>query len=344
MKLRTVFFCGDGSPYGRAHLRPVLEHFDVAAVVVATPRRWAMFREALSGVPARAARPPFGPRLTSPWRRLARRRKADYIDVSAIVRAAGVPLHEVFDANEPTVLERLAALRPDVFVSAAYPQIFSSPLLAIPPRGAVNFHPSLLPKFRGAHPHFWAIATGAATSGITAHFMTPRLDDGDIIDQTAFPILDLTYSELYAKLVSETPGLVRQSAAFLADPAATPRRQDESEATTYRNDRDVHRRIFWRTHSAEQVRNLCRTEKAFCFLRGQPVTPLSATVSPTNRNLTNGVAVEPGTVVDLPPDGGVVVRATDGCVTFRNVLFRGRLQPAERWARRLRLHVGEILG
>ena len=342
MRLRTVLFCGDQSPYGRAHLRPVLEQFDVAAVVVATGPRWSIFREALSGVPTPANGASLRTRLSSSWRRRVARRTPGYIDVPGIARAAGVPLLETFDVNDAAFLEELRGLRPDVFVSAAYPQIFASALLSVPPRGAVNFHPSLLPRFRGAHPHFWAIATGAATSGITAHFMTPRIDDGDVIEQTGFPIIDLTYSQLYAKIVAETPELVRRVAALLADPSATPRPQDASQVTQFRNDRDVHRRIFWRVHSAEHVRNLCRTEKAFCFLRGQPVTPLGATVSKANRNLTNGVVVEGGTVVDLPPDGGVAVWAGDGCVTFREVLVGGRRRPAEQWARLCKLRVGEI--
>ena len=344
MRLRTVFFCGDQSPYGRAHLRAVLEHFDVAAVVIGTPVRWAVFREALSGTPATSANASARARMASGWRRMARRRTPGYIDVPQIVRDAGVPLHSVFDVNAPDFLGALGKSGAELFLSAAYPQIFSTGLLAIPPRGAVNFHPSLLPKFRGAHPHFWAIATGAATSGISAHFMTPRIDDGDLIEQIEFPIADLTYSQLYARINQETPALVRKVADFLADPNAKARPQDAAHATEFRNDRDVHRRIFWQLHSAAQVRNLCRTERAFCFLRGEPLTPLAASVSPTNRNLTNGVVVEAGTVVDLPADGGVVVRASDGCVAFGEVVADGRRLPAGEWARRRRLHVGEILG
>src|SRR5688572_19295167 len=140
MKLRTVFFCGDQSPYGRAHLRPVLEHFDVVAVVIGTPQRWAVFREALSGVPAAAAGGgSLRARLAQGWKRATQRRGGTYIDVPAIVRAAGVRLHSVFDANDPGSLERLRQLQPELVISAAYPQIFSPALLAVPPRGAVNF-------------------------------------------------------------------------------------------------------------------------------------------------------------------------------------------------------------
>ena len=49
MKHKAIFFCGDRSPYGLAHLEPVLDSFEVIAVVVADTERWARFRKALSG-------------------------------------------------------------------------------------------------------------------------------------------------------------------------------------------------------------------------------------------------------------------------------------------------------
>lgn len=337
MRLRTIFFCGDRSPYGRAHLRPLLDAFDVVAVVIATPARWATFRKALSGV---AQAPSAG--VVTRVKRMIHRRRTGYIDVPKIVRARGVPLIAADDVNVPPVIDRIRALGPALLIAAAYPQIFGERLLAAAPRGAVNFHPSLLPKFRGAHPHFWAIATGEAQSGVTAHFMTPRLDDGDVIAQRGFVIADLTYSQLYARINAETPALVGEVADFLGDGGRAASPQDAAQATLFRNDRDLHRRIFWNLHPAGQVRNLCRTEQAFCFFRGRPVTPLGASVVERNRNLTNGVAVENGTVVDFGADG-LIVRARDGCVAVRELEFDGRRLAAATWARRHRVRIGERL-
>jgi methionyl-tRNA formyltransferase len=293
--------------------------------------------------PAGHGRSRIAARVIGPVRRALRRRKADYIDVPAITRAASVPLIETFDVNERGFLGRLRGLGADLFVSAAYPQIFGAELLAIPGRGAVNFHPSLLPKFRGAHPHFWAIATGASTSGLTAHYMTPSLDDGDVIAQTEFPIAALTYSQLYARIVAETPALVARVAAFMDDPSGKATPQDHSQATQFRNDREIHRRIFWRMHSADEVRNLCRTEKAFCYFRdGRRLTLRDATVTASNRNLTNGVRAEPGAVVDVTPDGTLVLAAREACVAVATIDSAGRRWPAGTWARRCRLGVGEM--
>ncbi len=57
----------------------------------------------------------------------------------------------------------------------------------------------------GFHPHFWAICKGEENSGMTAHFMTEKLDDGDIVAQLEFPIIQYTYSDFYEKLIQETP-------------------------------------------------------------------------------------------------------------------------------------------
>ncbi len=337
---RTVYFCGDQSPYGRAHLGPILESFDVVAVVTATPARWARFREALSGLPHV---PPSGLRAGLAWlRRIWRKRRAGYIDVPAIVRASRAARFETFDVNSEQWLDEMRALSPDLILSAGYPQIFGAELLDMARIGAINFHPSLLPRFRGAHPHFWAIATGAATTGITAHFMTPRIDDGDVVAQIEFPIGGMTYSQVYRRIVEETPKLVREVADFCATPGGPGKPQDPARATFFRNDRDIHRRIFWRIHHAEQIHNLCRTERAFCFFRGQQLVPLATSVVPGNRNLTNGVAVESGTVVDMA-SGGIVVKAIEHCLVVREVQLGRKRLPADKWSKCARLKIGERL-
>lgn len=81
----------------------------------------------------------------------------------------------------------LSDLKPDVMVchSAVLlaPEIFN-----IPKYGTINIHPSLLPKYRGANPHFWFYYNMDMTAGVTLHFIDEHIDTGDIISQSAFPI------------------------------------------------------------------------------------------------------------------------------------------------------------
>jgi methionyl-tRNA formyltransferase len=345
MKHRAIFFCGDRSPYGLAHLKPVLDLFEILAVVVADGERWTRFRKTLSGeerdrqqaTPRAAAGRLLG--------RIALALRGASGEERGLVRVSGfpvLPLWRVFDVNERSFLDRVRAVGPEIILSAAYPQIFSRELIAIPSRGSVNFHPSLLPRYRGAHPHFWAIAMGEKESGLTAHLMTEEIDAGDVVAQISYPIGSLDYGQLYEKMIAETPSIVREVALFFREGRrAVP--QESSRATRFRNDREIHRKVFWNLHTAEEIRNLARTGTAFCFFRNERIGIVRVGVAGTNRNLTNDVRVEPGTIVDLGP-GGVVVKAIDACVVIRDFVDGSNTLSHARWTAVKRAWVGEKFG
>lgn len=378
MQLRTVFFCGNNSRYGRAHLEPVLgSELGTTAVVVATDARWEHFRRQLHGEQylssshAMVRRELAELALAAEWQVLVRECKqmvgkqlirmceqaAQRIlpsestgsfgpaPVEQVVAEAGkstaIEMLVADDVNSDEFIKRLRAQAPDLFITAAYPQIFSQELLAVPRLGAINFHPSLLPEFRGAHPHFWAIRRGADKSGLTAHFMTDEIDRGEIVAQIEFPIAEKTYSQVYEEMVAHTPALVEEVQDFVlsgADPAPIP---ENREGSYFRNDRQVHRRIFWGLHDAEDVRNLIRTEKAFCFFRNLHLMPRDAEICSKNRNLTNEVEVEPGTIVDIDA-GRVTVKArSGGYVSFSTVVSATGFRPALEWARIFGVRIGE---
>jgi methionyl-tRNA formyltransferase len=359
MSLRTVFLCGDRSRYGRAHLEALLSaSVELVAIVIADDARWSRFRRSLSGrvyFPPRA-NPSAGRRPKSAARRLksavravlpepvlraiGRAPQQEFEPLEQVAARHGIPVIVANDVHAGDCLEALRALRPELFVSAAYPQIFKSALLELPARGCVNFHPSLLPRFRGAHPHYWAIATGAAASGVSAHFMTPNIDDGDLIAQLEFPIAQYRYTELYDRIVAETPALVARVDAFFQDPSARAVPQDPSQVSMYRNDREIHHRVFWSLHTAEEIGNLARTECAFCYFRNDRVGLLQLSAEPSNRNLTNEVRVEPGTIVDLHKEG-VVVKTQDSCVSIQLFSAGEKTSPFAQWIEKHRPEVGE---
>jgi methionyl-tRNA formyltransferase len=176
-------------------------------------------------------------------------------------------------------------------------------------------------------------------SGLTAHFMTEKIDAGDIIVQVAFPISEYNYNHLYQKMIAETPELVKKVAHALEE-GKPPIPQDTKNATMFRNDREIHRRIFWNIHTAEEIKNLSRTDEAFCFFRGNKVKLLHTYVTDTNRNLTNDVRVEPGTIVDVSEDC-IAVKTVNACINI-NSFSDGRKQLSfDRWIRKHRIHIGE---
>lgn len=98
-------------------------------------------------------------------------------------------------------VEVLKDLKPDVMVVVAFGQILPKEVLEIPPKGCINIHASLLPKYRGAAPIQWAIIDGEKETGITTMMMDEGLDTGDMLEKTVVPIEeDETGDSLHDKL------------------------------------------------------------------------------------------------------------------------------------------------
>lgn len=102
--------------------------------------------------------------------------------------AAEAPLLGRPDLTQPSVRALLAATDPDLVVSWFWTRRVPATVLALAPHGGVNVHPSLLPRHRGADPYFWTILEGDAETGVTAHWMTPQYDEGDVIAQRRLPV------------------------------------------------------------------------------------------------------------------------------------------------------------
>lgn len=121
--------------------------------------------------------------------------------VAAVAAEHGLPTITPEDPNTAAITARIAAMRPDFLFSFYYRRMLSPALLAIPARGALNMHGSLLPKYRGRAPVNWAVLHGERETGATLHYMTAKPDNGDIVTQGAVPILpDDTAQEVFDKV------------------------------------------------------------------------------------------------------------------------------------------------
>lgn len=91
-------------------------------------------------------------------------------------------------ARDPSFIEVLSSLKPDLVIVAAYGQILPKSILDLPRFGCLNVHASLLPKYRGAAPIQWAILNDEPETGVTIMKMDEGLDTGDIVSQRTAPI------------------------------------------------------------------------------------------------------------------------------------------------------------
>jgi methionyl-tRNA formyltransferase len=114
--------------------------------------------------------------------------------------------------NNSDFRAQLEALRPDAIIVVGYGKIIPQWMIDLPLLGNLNLHASLLPKYRGAAPIQWAIASGEAVTGVTTMRINAGLDTGDILLQKEIPIaaedtavtLSPHLSEVGAKLMVET--------------------------------------------------------------------------------------------------------------------------------------------
>lgn len=351
--MKIFFLCGHKSPYGVAHFLPLLDtRFEIAALVLATDKRWSIFREKLSGkdyYPKKeslikhlkiATRKSIRTLAPSALIKMLKRNYVRPIDLQKMAKEGCIPVIYEDNVNSGEFVETVRKFNIDLIVSAAYPQIFSKRLLSAPKYGCVNFHPSLLPEFRGAHPHFWTIAKGDKRSGLTAHFMTRKVDRGDIIAQIEFSIENFNYIELYKEINKQTPAIVKKMESFFHEggPKAIP--QEHENASYFTEPREIHKRIFWNIHASMEIVNLVRTGSAYCFFRDQRIIIKKCYESESNRNLTNNIKVENGTIIDLGEDY-IAVAANGGVINIVEIYIEQKAVLARNFIRKQMILIGE---
>lgn len=108
--------------------------------------------------------------------------------VAELARSRGVPVKLVESLDAPSEEAVVRAVQPEFLLSFYFRRMIPARVLAIPSKGALNMHGSLLPAFRGRSPVNWAILKGAAFTGASLHYMTEKPDAGDLVDQERVPI------------------------------------------------------------------------------------------------------------------------------------------------------------
>jgi len=186
--------------------------------------------------------------------------------------------------NAPEVVEQIAALQPDFYFSFYYREMLKAALLAIPKRGALNMHGSLLPKYRGRVPVNWAIIHGETETGATLHYMTEKPDNGDIVAQQAVPILpNDTAHEVFQKVTVAAEIALNDVLPALLAGRAQAARQDLSKGAYFGGRKAEDGIIDW-SQSAVQVHNLVRAvappyPSATTQVMGTPMRILQTLVS-----------------------------------------------------------------
>ncbi len=125
---------------------------------------------------------------TQPDRPQGRGRKIVPTPVKAVAQSAGIPVFQPVSFKEPGSIDQLKSLKPELMVVVAYGLILPTEVIQIPPKGCVNIHASILPRWRGAAPIQRSILEGDTETGVTIMYIEPRLDAGPMILKAKTPI------------------------------------------------------------------------------------------------------------------------------------------------------------
>ncbi|MFH1371345.1 MAG: methionyl-tRNA formyltransferase [Planctomycetota bacterium] len=170
--------------------------------------------------------------VTQPAQPAGRGRKPTPTPVDKWAAENSIPVIEAPDVNDPQIVGRIAGYKPDLIVVIAFGQKISGKVVAVAPKGAINVHASLLPKYRGAAPINWAIVNDEKETGITIITVAERMDAGEILAQAKTEIgWDETAGELGERLAKLAAPLLVTTIDRIAAGTAVYTKQDEAQVT-----------------------------------------------------------------------------------------------------------------
>lgn len=248
--------------------------------------------------------------------------------VGNVARSKWLSLLEPRRLRDEDAIAQVRALRPELLVLADYGQLVPAELLALPPHGALNVHPSLLPRHRGASPIPAAILAADRETGVTIIRMDEGIDSGPIVAQERIDVAgDETAPQLVERLSNLGADLLGRSLRPWISGAITPRPQEEANATLTRPLRREHGRI----DPSRTVAEIARQVRAYqpwpgSFLQtdgGRLIVWAAAPLS------TDRPGDPTGTL--MADDGGLALVAADGLLRLDQVQPAGgrRMSGAE---------------
>jgi len=280
--------------------------------------------------------------VTQPDRPSGRGQKNTPSPVRKVAEACGIPVVAAEKIRTPEFLETLRGWRPEIIVVVAYGRILPKTILELAPRGCVNVHYSLLPKYRGAAPAAWTIINGESEGGVTTMQLVEKMDAGKIYLQEAVPLAaDETTGSLQAKLTPLGVRLLLETLQRLKDGTLVAREQDENQATLAPILKKEDGLIDWTQPAVvieRRVRGLDPWPGSYTYLNGKLLKVHRAEI------VLDGTTRNPGEVVRAD-SGGFWVATGSGVVDLEEVQLENKKQlPGVEFIRGVRIKAGDRLG
>lgn len=198
--------------------------------------------------------------VTAPDKPSGRGRKINQSAVKQYAVENNLNVLQPTNLKDPEFISELRALNADVFVVVAF-RMLPEVVWAMPPKGTINLHASLLPNYRGAAPINWAIINGETESGVTTFFIEKEIDTGKIIEQSKVNIgPDETVGQLYERLMHLGADVMHHTLLNLDTGMANATSQDELMQQDFKPAPKIFKQdcIINFNQPVESVHNFCR--------------------------------------------------------------------------------------
>lgn len=278
--------------------------------------------------------------VTQPDRPAGRGRTLTMSPVKQAATEEGIPVYQPVSARDPGVARHIRELAPDLSIVVAYGQILPREVLDAPGLGSLNIHGSLLPELRGAAPVQWSIIRGLEITGVTIMKMEEGLDSGPILHTVAEPVrADESASELGTRLSEIGAEALVEALAMMELGGGEPEPQDHEKATyAPKIDRET-AHVDWglpAVEAARWIRGLDSVPGAWSNHQGSPVKLFAPRVEVHQ--------ADPGLVIDVDPEVGILIGAGEDAVRVREVQPAGkRRMGAGEWVTGRGIRAGDRL-
>lgn len=280
---------------------------------------------------------------TQPDRPAGRGNKLTAPPVKEFAAQNNLPIFQPTKIKTAESLELFQSHRADAVIVVAYGRILPETFLQAFPKGAINVHFSLLPKYRGAAPVNWAIARGEEKTGVTTMKMDAGLDTGAILLQRETEIgKDENAVELMRRLSSIGADLLSETLAMFDELTAQP--QNDADATFAPLMKKEDGLIDWRKEAREivnQVRGFQPFPTSFTSFQGKKLTIWKAEVMENGKWIMNNA----GEILSAKGDELIVSCGSHSSLIIQELQIEGkRRMTARDFLNGVKIEAGEILG
>ena len=300
--------------------------------------------------------------LTNPPSAKGRHHDLTPTPTGQVAAALGLPVltPEKLDGS---AREAVAVYSPDLLVCFAYGRIFGPKFMALFPKGGINYHPSLLPQYRGCAPIPAAIWNMEKVTGFTVQKLAQKMDSGDILLQKQYTMTGKeTADSLLHIAAKEGAPMLRDAILAIESGNSQGKPQDDEKATYCKMFCKEDGEIDWNRSAAEidaVIRACTPWPGAFTTVNGTVLKIVEASVyagdasvfcgssgaQGTGDSDTSGTAACPGTVIGMDKTQGILFLTGSGLLAARVLQWQAKkAMPFKDFLNGSRNFIGSVCG